>query len=55
MHYNVDSTGSVWYQFGSLWTTTWPDEKDLFLKFVIREIHNFPYEKLTFFLGQLYQ
>ena len=55
LHYNLDFTGSLWYQFGSLWTTPWPDEKDLFLKFVIREIRNFPYEKLTFFLGNLYQ
>ena len=55
LHYNLDFTGSLWYQFGSLWTTPWPDEKDLFLKFVIREIRNFPYEKLTFFLGKLYQ
>ena len=30
-----------------------PDEKDLFLKFVIREIRKFPYEKLIFFLGKL--
>ena len=42
-------------EFGLIWTTPWPDEKDLFLKFVIREIHNFPYEKLTFFLDKLYQ
>ena len=55
LNYNLDFTGSLWYQFGSLWTTPWPDEKDLFLKFVIREIRNFPYEKLTFFLGNLYQ
>ena len=33
--------------------TPWPDEKDLFLKFVIREIRKFPIEKLTFFLGKL--
>ena len=55
LHYNLDFTGSLWYQFDSLWTTPWPDEIDLFLKFVIREIRNFPYEKLTFFLGKLYQ
>ena len=42
-------------KFGSSWTTPWPDEKDLFLKFVICEIRKFPYEKLTFFLGKLYQ
>ena len=54
-HYNLNSTGSLGYQFGSIWTTPWPDEKDLFLKFVIREIRKFPIEKLTFFLGKLYQ
>ena len=36
-----------------IWTTPWPHEKDLFLKFVIREIRKFPYEKLTFFLDKL--
>ena len=36
------------------WDTR-PDEKDLFLKFLIREIRKFPYEILTFFLGKLYQ
>ena len=34
LQYNLDSIGSLGYQFGSLWTTPWPDEKDLFLKFV---------------------
>ena len=33
--------------------TPWPDEKDLFLKFVFRENRKFPYEILTFFLGKL--
>ena len=37
------------------WTTPWPDEKDIFLKFFIRNNRKFPYEKLTFFLGKLYQ
>ena len=55
LHYNLNSTGSLRYQFGSLWTTPWPDGKDLFLKFVICEIRKFPYEKLTFFLSKLYQ
>ena len=55
LHYNLHTTGSLGYQFGSLWTTPWPDEKDLFLKFVICEIRKFPYEILTFFLGKLYQ
>ena len=41
--------------FFFIWTTPRPDEIDLFLKFVIREIRKFPYEKLTFFLGKLYQ
>ena len=38
-----------------IWTTFWPDEKDLFLKLLIWNNSKFPYEKLTFFLGKLYQ
>ena len=41
--------------FGWIWITPWPDENDLFLKIVIREIRKFPYEIITFFLGKLYQ
>ena len=40
-------------EFYLIWTTPWSDEKDLFLKLVIREIRKFPYEILTFFLGNL--
>ena len=36
-------------------TSPWHDEKDLFSKFVIREIQKFSYWILTFFLGKLYQ
>ena len=39
----------VWFDLNNSLT----DEKDLFLKFVIREIHNFPYENFTFFRGKL--
>ena len=53
LHYNLNSTGSLGYHFGLLWTTPWPDEKDLFLKFVICEIRKFPIKILTFFLGKL--
>ena len=42
-------------EFGLIWTTPWSDEKDLFLKLVIREIRKFPYEILTFFLGNRWQ
>ena len=28
-------------EFGLIWTTPWPDEKDLFLKFLFREIQKF--------------
>ena len=42
-------------EFGLIWTTSWPDKKDQFLKFVIREIRKFPYENMTFFVGKLYQ
>ena len=39
-------------EFDPIWTTPWPDEKDLFLKFFIRNNCNIPIEKLTFFLGK---
>ena len=55
LFYNLVTHGILDTEFGSIWTTPWPDEKDLFLKFVICEIRKFPYEKLTFFLGELYQ
>ena len=53
--YNLVTHGILDNKFGSLWTTPWPDQKDLFLKFVICEIRKFPYANLTFFLGKLYQ
>ena len=40
-------------EFASIWTTPWPVQKELLLKFVIREIKKFFYEILTFFLGKL--
>ena len=55
LFYNLVTHGILDTEFGSIWTTPWPDEKDLFLKFVICEIRKFPYEILTFFLGKLYQ
>ena len=53
--YNLVTHGILDTEFGSLWTTPWPDEKDLFLKFVICEFRKFSYEKLIFFLGKLCQ
>ena len=38
--------------FGSVSTTLWLNQKELYLKFVIREIKKFPYENLTFVLGK---
>ena len=35
-------------EFGLIWTTPWPDEKDLFLNFSNCEICKVPYENLTF-------
>ena len=55
LFYTLDINEILNTKFGSLWTTPWPFEKDLFLKFVICEIRKFPYEKLTFFRGKLYQ
>ena len=53
--YTLHTLGILHTEFGLIWTTPWPDEKDLFLKLIIRKILKFPYEKLTFFLGELYQ
>ena len=55
MFYSLHTLGILHTKFGSIWPTPWPDEKDLFLKLVIREIRKFAYENLTFFLGKLYQ
>ena len=40
--------------FGSIWTTPGPDEKDLFLKILYREIQKLRM-KFLLFLGKLYQ
>ena len=40
-------------EFGLIWTTPWPDKKDLFLKFLFREIQKVLYENPTFFLVKL--
>ena len=53
LFHNLVTHGIFETEYGLIWTTPWPDEKDLFLKFVISEIRKFPYEKLTFFLGKL--
>ena len=36
--------GILHTKFGLIWTTSWPDKKDLFLKFFFREIQKVPYE-----------
>ena len=35
LHYNLNSTGSLRYYFGSILTTLRPNQKDLFLKLFI--------------------
>ena len=50
LFYTFDTLGILHTEFGSIWTTPWPDEKVLFLKLIIRETRKFPYEKLTSFL-----
>ena len=42
-------------KFGLIWTTSWPDKKDLFLKLLIWKNRKFSYEKLIFFLGKIYK
>ena len=53
LHYNLNSTGSVGYQFGSLWTTPWFDKISIFLKIEKANKSIFPIEKRFFFLGKL--
>ena len=35
-------------KFGLIWTTSWPDKKDLFLKLLIWKNRKLPYKKLIF-------
>ena len=42
-------------RFGLIWSASWPDKKDLFLKFLIWKNRKFLYDKLIFFLGKLYK
>ena len=55
LFYFLGAQGILHTGFGLIWTTPWSDEIDLFLKLFIRNNSKFPYEKLTFFLGKLYQ
>ena len=55
LFYNLVTHGIHDTEFGLVWTTPWPDQKDLFLKLFIWNNSKLPYEKLTFFLGKLYQ
>ena len=42
-------------RFGLIWSASWPDKKDLFLKFLIWKNRKFLYDKLIFFPGKLYK
>ena len=55
LSHNLPTLGILHTKFGLIWTTSWPDKRDLFLKFIFREIQKVPYEILTFFLGKLHQ
>ena len=52
---SLPTLGILHTEFGLIWTTSWPDKKDLFLKLHIWKNCKFPYEKLFFFLGELYK
>ena len=52
LSYTLPTQGMLHMEFGLSWTTFWPNEKDLFLNFPLREIQKVPYEKLTFFTRQ---
>ena len=51
----LPTLGIIHTKFGLIWTTSWPDKKDLFLKLLIWKNRKFPYDKLIFFLGKLYK
>ena len=46
-----DTAYQVWFELDYFW----PHEKDLALKLIVRINRKSPYEKLSFFLGKLYQ
>ena len=52
---SLPTLGILHTKFGLIWTTSWPDKKDLFLILLIWKKRKFPYEKLFFFLGELYK
>ena len=52
---NLPTLGILHTKFGLIWTTSWPDKKDLFQKLLIWKNRKFPYEKLIFFLGKQYK
>ena len=51
---SLPTLGILHTKFGLIWRTSWPDKKDLFLKLLIWKNRKFPYEKVFFFLGDLY-
>ena len=51
---SLPTLGILHTKFGLIWRTSWPDKKDLFLKLLIWKNRKFPYEKLFFFLDDLY-
>ena len=55
LHDNLNGTGSLGYQFDSLWTNPWSDKTSIFLKIEKANKSIFPIEIRFFFLGKLYQ
>ena len=53
LYYTIPIQGILNTEFGSIWTTPWPVEKDLLLIFLICDIRKLPCEIPTFFLGKL--
>ena len=41
LSYTLPTQGILHTEFGWIWTSPWPDERDLFLKFANREIRKF--------------
>ena len=52
---SLPTLGILDTKFGLIWTTSWPDKKDLFLKLLIWKKSQTTVQKTYFFLGKLYK
>ena len=52
---NLPTLRILHYKFGLIWTTSWPDKKDLFLKLLIWKKSQITVQKTYFFRGKSYK